>query len=760
MSPESEANERTTNHDSLANRIIKRMLRRVVNLRLGQSSRWVLRAADRTSRLRKPLGLAIPTTRAMMRRMSQDPGERVPERPEMPLARMLSTGPEAIELSEEPAEAPYEASNINLAPPAEVKRLSFDEMTAILQRNTEEMKAGRAGRPTQPQPTSAGYIPSASVAGHTEPTMPAGKPLAVPPSSQSGLKRVPRSVRVQELTPSSTRPEDIESRLSTPAPTPDVPTQAKPIATGNRPITAPHATNSLVARTASEPLAEPASAPAKEERDILPTEERRLATIGRVIRTSATLARIPDAPRTTSQPVVVAIRREQAVHPTAVGVVSSRLASRSEPAAPVGSLPPANRVQQARVVSREPIDQQPGSAGQDIHALQAPSDETEFESVVVPPSAEISAPATRSGQTPTAGIPSEATASSSLSLVAPTRSARAPLRRTRKPKPGVVETVTEGSETVQPNIQSPSLPPVTSSASEIARTESIQVDQVQPTEIANVVGALPGDPVTQLGHPEVTPTRQVTARRTAKAKPSPRKRQPESAQPVARVPEASLPDEVLAGIPLEEALGLLPRTRPHSSSTPGVESTHSDAAPHTPDASGLEIHREPLHQALFGPAQPLSTEQIVRASVARVAREECTQSAPSLSQAGVSDDDVIPAVNVQLIRRRGSQPDAPAAAGSYETALPLRRTVTVDQVESTTSQPPASSSGESTASSASTGASASTTEAASTPTAASTPAVGGVGQMDIQELTEEVYRRLRDILRIEEERYGHQRDRW
>lgn len=348
MSPESEANGRTTNQGSLANRIIKRMLRRVTKHRFGQSPRWVLRAADKTVRLRQPLGLAIPTTWAMMRRMNQGPGERVPERPEMPLARMIPMGAESVDLPEEPAGVPYEARSIGESLPTEARRLSFDEMTAILQRNTEELKTGRAGRSSKPQqPTSTAGASANSVAGHTEhATRDSEKPLAAPNVSQGSMKRMSRGTKVQEIPTSTTRTEPIEPQPTIRGPTqPEVQLTAKP---GQ-----PHP---VADSTILEPQPDATPAPLREAPDTPQPGVQRLTTSGRIVQTTARLAGVVGTVQTASQPAGEAIRREPVIHRPVPGEVSTRWVPRGVPEAPTVITPPTKRVQQARVVSRESFD--------------------------------------------------------------------------------------------------------------------------------------------------------------------------------------------------------------------------------------------------------------------------------------------------------------------------------------------------------------------------------------------------------------------
>lgn len=62
-----------------------------------------------------------------------------------------------------------------------------------------------------------------------------------------------------------------------------------------------------------------------------------------------------------------------------------------------------------------------------------------------------------------------------------------------------------------------------------------------------------------------------------------------------------------------------------------------------------------------------------------------------MSQSGTPAEDSIPAVEVQLIRRRVRQPEPVVTTNIGETARPVRRTVVVEQMETTTDEQPASS---------------------------------------------------------------------
>ena len=719
MSPESEAKGHTTYQGSFANRIIDRMLRRATKHRLGQRSHWVLRAADNTVRLRQPLGLVIPTTRAMMKRMNQGPGDRVPERPEMPLARMIPLGAEPVDLPEEPAGVPYEARGIGESPPTEARRLSFDEMTAILQRNTEELKTGRAGRSSQPQQRMPTASPSTSSAANyiEHSTEVSEKPLAASTASQSSVRRLSRGAKVQEIPTSATKTEPIEPQPIIREPIQPVPIQPEiqspvepgqihPVAAHTVPTPQPDATP--VSFTAGQNTPQPA---------VL-----RLATSGRVVQPIAKPSRVAGTVQSSYQPAGEAIRRELAIQRPVSGEVSTRWVPRGEPEAPPVNTPPAKRILQARVVSREPFDQQPANEGQDLQSPLASVNETSPEPVA--------------SLLPAVSTPISAT--------------QAPLRRTRRPMQEVVGSVPVEAKPYQPRLDTQPQETEASVAPVVVRMVSNQIRD-QPPVRARAVDAQRGVPAIQEEHREIIPSKQPTARRAprARSKPSPRQESRAPAEVDAQTPEIPQPAGVLAGIPLEEALGLSTRTEPEHSSEQNAKATYPTAEPLSAATNGLEINREPLHQALFIPGQPLSTEQIVWASVARVAREERSQIAPSISQADAPADDTVPAAEVQLIRRRVHQPDEPVATtNNGETTRPVRRSVVVEQVEITTVEQPAPSGAEGASSGASPGAQ------------DSTQAPGGVGQMDIEQLTEEVYRRLRDIIRIEEERYGHQRDRW
>ncbi len=565
------------------------------------------------------------------------------------------------QISNEEAQGPeyQESEQPAGAAPSEPQRLSFDEMTAILQRNTEALGSSRTSGPQRPaaQPASERKAPELEPPGILKPPAPVNKAPAAQP-----VRRIARAARIQEM------------------PVPGLPPQA----------TAPPQAPAGKAR-------QPAGVKPAHEQTI-PSEKP-----AEHAKTPAGNVRRKPTARTAARAAVKELKQDKA--------------ALQEPAAkPAGEVKRVDEVPRAVLEDKlaafgEPARAAPAAGQvrrkQNLHSVQQPVDTSE-------PQTNMSAAALRSRPPVTVEVTPETPAS------------------VHKP-------------TVPPS-EMPAKPSVADSP-HIIQDAAAQV----PEEGGVVRGITAGSPTPAQPQPSGAPIKPApkpaakrSVQRTRRKVPTARlSREPvEGLVKAETVHEEELAHEEVLGtapiqrVPLEQALGLVSHAVPKAS----MSSVQLPAeAAEVPEGSreagpGEEtplVHREPLERAFAGARSSLTTKSIVERSFAALTVPDTAKPRPDENESGPTEE--IPAVEVRLVRRKASRPSGIAQQAGRQPSEGVLRRAETDQAVAVPQE---------------------SESAAAAEGGSQAPAFAAAGQVDLDQLAEEIYRRICEMMRIEQERTG------
>ncbi|MCE5257918.1 MAG: hypothetical protein LLG44_02535 [Chloroflexi bacterium] len=648
---------------SLSRRIVDRLVRRSPAGRILHREAYRQQAGLATQRAVRIISPEMPIYASTQRQAGVVPAANhvLPDADAAADAMRLVSGQTS---NEEAQGAEYqESEQLAGAELPEPPRLSFDEMTAILQRNTEALGSSRTTGSQRPAVQPAHEHEVSEPAQPGLPKLPAA--VSKTPTAQP-IRRIARAARIQEM-PAPVLPLQTTATSQTPAGEAHQPAGVEP---------------------AHEQMI-PSEKPA-EHAKTQPANTQRKST-----------ARVAER----------AAARDLKQDTTAL----------HEPAAK-----PAGEVKRVSEVRRAVREDRPAALGEPARAAPAAGQVRRKQSL---------RPAQQSADTTESQVNMSAAALRSLPQVMDEVTPRIPTP-VRKPAVPPSEMPAKPIDAVRPHIiqDAAAQVPEEGGAVPIITTE-LPTPQPQPS----------GAPIKPAPKPATKRSTQRTRRKVPTARLS---REPvkglvkaETVQEEELAHEEALGTAPVHRVPLEQALGLVSPAVPEVS-RPSVQLPAVEAAEMPEGLRKAEpgeetplVHRKPLERAFVGARSSLTTQDIVERSFAAFTAPDTVKSIPDGGELGPSEE--IPAVEVRLVRRKASRPNGIAQQAGHQPSEGVLRRAETDQAATAPQENESAAAAE-----------------GGSQASAQVPASAAAGQVDLDQLAEEIYRRICEMMRIEQERTG------